>query len=244
MKPASIYLVLPFIALCSVLPGCATAPMTVPLLPQSDPAVEESYVIESGDVLAIKFYYAQDLSDVVTVRPDGMISLQLVDDVQAAGLTPQELDDQLTDLYRDQLPDRPDVSVIVQESAGRRVYITGEVEKPGELPLRSKMSLFQAISAAGGFKDTANKNTVLVIRQDQNGTPSVFRANLSTFNVASAEATSHVLLQPRDTVYVVKSGIAEANLAVDQYVRKLLLFNGLSIGAQAIYDINGNDNNF
>ncbi len=233
---------LSLLALCCAIPGCAGVPPTVPLLPQASP--DSFYTIEPGDVLAIKFYYAQELSDSVTVRPDGMISLQLVDDVQAAGLTPAELDDTLTDLYREQLPDQPDVSVIVQEFAGRRVYITGEVEKPGELPLRNNMSLLQAVSAAGGFKDTANKQTVLVVRQNDKSGTDVFRANLSSINIASPEGTGHVLLQPRDTVYVVKSGIAEANLAVDQYVRRLLMFNGVSLGAQAIYNINGNDNNF
>jgi polysaccharide biosynthesis/export protein len=197
------------------------------------------YRIAPGDVVDIKFFYTRDLNETVTVRPDGRISLQLVDDVLASGLTPSELDEKLTKLYRPKLTDTPDISVIVKEFEDQRIYVTGEVDKPGELKLRNKMTAFQAVTAAGGLKNTAAKDTVLVIRQKEDGISQVFKANFSDGNLTEgSEGSAHAHLQPRDTVYVPKSGIATANLFVDQYIHQMLMFNGVNVGVTGIYELN------
>ncbi len=223
-----------------LLAACAANYAQVMPLPADDAAGAAHYKIEPGDVLTVKFYYTKDLSESVTVRPDGMISLQLVDDVKAAGLTPAQLDEKLTDLYIDKIPDKPDISVIVREFSDNRIYVAGEVTRPGELGLKNKMTVLQAITAAGGFKDTANRHTILVVRQDENGLSNVYRLDLSGAGLANAAKDGSGVngrLRPRDTVFVVKSGIAEADLIMDQFVRQLLLFNGVSLGVMGTYEL-------
>jgi hypothetical protein len=107
-------------------------------------------VLGPGDVLDIKFRYADELNDNQTVRPDGKITLQMVDEVQAAGLTPLELDAKLTELYSKYLKD-PVISVVVRELVSQRVYVGGEVNKPGEVLLAGQLTALQAIMASGGF---------------------------------------------------------------------------------------------
>lgn len=229
--------------LCMPLYGCATNTENVAVLPIEDFSVAKDYKIEAGDELDVKFYYTQDLNDRVTVRPDGKISLQLVDDVKAEGRTPAYLDDVLTSLYTEKLPDKPDISVIVRSFGDQRVYVSGEVARPGELQLKNKMTILQAITAAGGFLNTAGRDAVLIVRQDDTGASHIYKANLTGEGIikGEAESSAHAQLMPRDTVFIVKSGIAEADLAVDQYVRQLLLFNGVSVGASGIYELNDAD---
>lgn len=227
---------------CSALSACSGVGHAPPIMAVQDFSEAQPYRIEPGDDLSIKFFYMQDLNESLTVRPDGMISLQLVDEVPAAGLTPSELDDTLTDLYRKKLPDEPEISVIVKDFGDQRIYVMGEVGKSGEYKLKNKMTVLQAIAAAGGFLNTANKDTVLVVRQDAQGKSFIYHANISNGNISSLkEGTAHAHLIPRDTIYVVKSGIATANLFMDQYVRQLLLFNGISLGGTAVYELNDAD---
>lgn len=225
-----------------LLASCAANYGTVKPLPVEDRirAVASDYKINPGDILDIKFYYTKDLDENVTVRPDGKISLQLVDDVKAAGLTPAELDARLTSLYADKIPDKPDLSVIVKASGDNRVYVAGEVARPGEFGLKNNMTVLQAVAAAGGFMNTANRHTVLVVRQDDDGLSNVYRVDLSGTSLVRGDkdesgVSAHLL--PRDTVFVVKSGIAEADLITDQFVRQLLLFNGISLGVTGTYEL-------
>ena len=88
------------------------------------------YTIAPGDQLDIKFFYNPELNETITVRPDGMISLQLIDEIQAAGLQPAELDQKLTDLYSSELR-KPVLTVIVRSFTRQRVYVGGEVTTPG-----------------------------------------------------------------------------------------------------------------
>ncbi len=199
------------------------------------------YRIEAGDMVDVKFFYSPDLNENVTVRPDGRISLQLIDDIMAEGLTGSELDEELTRRYTKLLPDKPDLSVIVKGFGDARIYVTGEVADPGEKPLKNRITAFQAVASAGGFRDTAARDTVLVIRQDRDGNSAVMRADLSDGNIAAKNGEAHVRLMPRDVVYVPKSGIAKADLFVDQHIRQLLLFNGISTGISGVYELNNKD---
>src|SRR5207245_9559148 len=113
---------------------------------------DPNYVIGSEDVLDVSVWKEPDLSRTVPVRPDGKISLPLLGDVKAEGLTPQELETkvqkQLATLVRD-----PHVTVIVHDVNGPRVYVTGMVGKPGAFPLRNTMGVLQALALAGGPPD-------------------------------------------------------------------------------------------
>ena len=128
----------------------------------------QTYVITIGDSLAIKFYKNPELNEDAIVRPDGMISLQLVDDVPAAGRTTAQLAADLKQRYAKELAD-PAIAVIVRNLVGNRVYIGGEVGKQGSIPLVGGMTVFQAIQEAGGFARTAHRKQVILIRRTPDG---------------------------------------------------------------------------
>jgi protein involved in polysaccharide export with SLBB domain len=178
-----------------------------------------SYVIQPGDELLINFYLNSEFDDTQIVRPDGKIALRLVGPVLAAGLTPQRLGQRLDELYSSELKS-PGASVQVKNMPSRQVFVQGQVSKPGAFPLEPGMSAVQAIAVAGGVTETAGSKAVL-IRRDVCGVPSA-----SKIDLASAEGSTgvgdDVALQPRDVIVVPRSGIANLDLWVQQYIRGVL----------------------
>lgn len=192
----------------------------------------------------VKFFYSPDLDETVAVRPDGRISLRLVDDVAAAGLTPLELDHDLTARYAKKLPEKPDLSVILRGFENQRIYVTGDIRTPGEYPLKSGLDVMQAITTAGGFLETARPDFVLLIRKTVGGPAKVYRVNMSDPMLdPEKDGGSLALLAPTDVIYVPRSGVAQANLFVDQYIRKLLFLNTINLGVSGIYELNDASNN-
>jgi protein involved in polysaccharide export with SLBB domain len=185
------------------------------------------YTIAPGDQLDIKFFYNPELNETITVRPDGMISLQLIDEIQAAGLKPADLDSKLTDLYSRELR-KPVLTVIVRSFTRQRIYVGGEVNTPGLIVLPAGMTTLQAIFQSGGFKETADPSETLVIRKGENGKPVPMRVDLAA--VMDADGGSDFQLQPDDIVFVPKSAIANANKFIDEYINGLLMFRGWSFG--------------
>jgi polysaccharide export outer membrane protein len=117
------------------------------------------------DVVEVSVWKEPELSRTVPIRPDGKITLPLIGDVKAEGLTPAELEDhvqkQLVSLVRD-----PHVTVIVHDVNGQRVYVTGMVGHPGAFPLRNSMNVLQALALAGGLAEFADRDTIRVLRAD------------------------------------------------------------------------------
>jgi len=187
------------------------------------PPTPPPYQIEVGDQIQVRFYRNPELDQLVIVRPDGYVSLPFVDDVKVVGLTPQEVDKQLTLRYRGELA-VPDVSVIMAGYGQQRLYIGGEIASPGEKPFVGGLSLYEAIDQAGGFRDTAHRRQVIVIRRNADGIP-VGHA----FDMRQVEHGTHpdqdVALQALDIIYVPRSKIASVNLFVEQYVRNLIPIN-------------------
>lgn len=215
---------------------------TISSLPILQPSDYPEYILQPGDNLDIKFFYSPDLNDNITVRPDGNISLQLIDDVQAAGLTVQELDNRLTRKYRGKLPEGADVSVIVKDFSDERIYITGEIARPGEYPLKHKLTILQAVAAAGGFNDSAKRDAVLVIRQQEEDAPKVFLAQLQDDDLLKmGDGGTYNMLSPRDIIVIPKSNVSKVDLFMDQYVRDILRFNGFSAGVSGVYELNNKD---
>ena len=188
----------------------------------------QEYFIQPGDKLDIKFFYNPELNETVSVRPDGKISLQLVDDVQAAGLTPSQLDEFLTQKYAKELR-KPVVTVIVISFTGQAVYVGGEVNSQGLIDLTVGMTPLQAVINAGGFKETAMPEGAIIIRKDKDNRPIPVRVDLKNALYGS-DSGPDIQLQPHDIVYVPMSAIAEANKFVKQYIQDLLLFRGVSLG--------------
>jgi len=162
--------------------------------------VEPPYVIGPDDVLSIVFWKDKDLSVDVTVRPDGKISLPLLNDVQAQGRTPDELRDALKVAAQAYLED-PNPTVIVKEIKSRRVFITGQVEKPGPYPLTGDMTVLQLIAMAGGMREFADGSNITIMRKGADGSmqtlPFNYRDVLKRKNLRQ-----NVQLKPGDTIVV------------------------------------------
>lgn len=158
------------------------------------------YIIQSGDQLDIRFFYNPELDETVTVRPDGKISLRLVDEVQAAGETSVGLRGSLTEKYAKELK-QPVITVMVKTFSIQRVYVGGEVNRQGFVDLIPGMSPLQAVIDAGGLKPTANARSVLLIRKGPGNVPIQVRLNLK--NAINGSATENAIqLLPQDVIYV------------------------------------------
>lgn len=175
--------------------GCAHSPQVA-----EEEAPEPTFRIGREDVLDIAVWRDPDLSRTVPVRPDGMISLPLLGDVQAAGQTTDELARKLRQDLAPFIQD-PRVSVIVREVNSTRVYVTGEVAQPGAYALRGRMSLVQAIALAGGFSDFADREGIRIIRAGEPGDGAIMRVRYSDLLREDAERRG-LHLRPGDTVVV------------------------------------------
>jgi polysaccharide export outer membrane protein len=167
--------------------------------PAAGTPVPDDYVIGPQDMLSIVFWHEKDMSADVAVRPDGKISLPLLNDVQAAGLTPVELRDRLTEASKKYLED-PSVTVVVKEMNSRKVFITGQVAKPGPYPLTSATTVLQLISMAGGLQEYADSKKILIIRAE-NGRQVSYPFNYKDV-VSRKNLSQNILLKPGDTVIV------------------------------------------
>jgi polysaccharide biosynthesis/export protein len=183
--------------------AAALAPTTTPAAPAAvvPPAVTPppDYVIGAEDLLSIVYWRDKDMSAEVTVRPDGKISLPLLNDLQAAGLTPDQLRDRLVAESKRFIED-PNVTVVVRQINSRKVFITGEVNKPGPYPLSGPTTVLQLIAVAGGLRDYADEKNIVIVRTE-NGRQASYRFNYK--DVASRKNLGqNIALKPGDTVIV------------------------------------------
>ena len=141
------------------------APQEAPgKLDANPPSVDpHTYSIGSGDILFIRVWREMDFTGPYPVRPDGKITIPLVGDMQATGLTPERLGEQLKQALAEYI-NSPDVSVSLQQVNSKKFYVTGEVTRPGEYTLLQPTRVFEALSNASGFRDFANKKKIVIIR--------------------------------------------------------------------------------
>lgn len=154
---------------------CAVVFLSVGCM-KKQPAVVEKATVQSKDfllgpedVLEITVWRNADLSRTTVIRPDGMISMPLIGDVRASGLTANQLADQISKRLAE-YKERPTVAVSVKEVNSYIIYVLGEVTKPGKYQLKTYTTVLQAISMAGGFTPFASKNRMQVVRNSRNGT--------------------------------------------------------------------------
>jgi len=167
---------------------------------QTKGATEDpSYVIGAEDVLIVNVWKEAEVSRTVPVRPDGKISLPLLNDVQAAGLTPQQLAGSIRDGLK-KFVSEPEVTVIVSAVNSRRVYVMGEVTHPGPFPLQGGMTVLQALASAGSFTQFANIKGIYVLRTE-NGKQVRYPFNYKAV-VKGQNQTQNLELKPGDTVVV------------------------------------------
>ena len=163
-------------------------------------AVAPDYVIGADDVLSIMFWRDKDLSaPEVVVRPDGMVTLPLLNDVQAAGRTPEQLGNAIREAARKYVED-PNPTVIVKEIKSRRVFITGRIEKPGPYPLNGKTTILQLIAMAGGLREYVDGKDISLMRSEQ-GKQSVYAFNYQDV-VKKKYLHQNIELKPGDVVVV------------------------------------------
>ena len=157
--------------------------------------------LSPGDTLDIRFFYTPELNTIQTIRPDGMIALQLVGEITAQGKTPEALQEDLLSLYSTHIS-QLDVTVIITEYSNRRVYVGGQVLAPGSVPMPGKMTVLEALILAGGVNvNVASYKNVVVIRH-VNG--KWIGVKLDLTQLMQGEESVPYYLQPLDIVYVPK----------------------------------------
>ncbi|OLB44468.1 MAG: hypothetical protein AUI04_00300 [Candidatus Rokubacteria bacterium 13_2_20CM_2_64_8] len=169
-------------------------------MPSGTP-IPSDYVIGPGDVLQISVWKNDTLSRVVPVRPDGKISMPLLHDVSAAGLTAMQLRDKISRALAEFLPN-PEVAVAVTDVRSMRVSVLGEVQKPGVLELRGTTTILEAIAMAGGFRDFASPSKITVIRTDAGGQTQKIRFNYNRAVSNGSSDEKNLVLKPGDVVVV------------------------------------------
>src|SRR5215470_2761043 len=175
-----------------LLAGCAHEQTATPAA-----TAEEPYRIGKEDVLDVSVWRDPDLSRTLPVRPDGFITLPMVGEVQAEGRTTVELEQDIANRLQKYIQ-APRVTVMVREVNSARVYVTGEVQKPGAFPLRGQVTVLQALAMAGGLTEFADRNGMMVIRANNGPRIPVRYSDLVERRVQGADFP----LQPGDTVVV------------------------------------------
>jgi polysaccharide biosynthesis/export protein len=196
-------------------------------MPQS--TATSPLVLVPGDEVDVRFRYWPEFDDVQVIRPDGKISLQLVQGVDAAGKTPEELQAQLIELYADKIRD-PDIVVIVRNLVNQKIYVGGEVQQPGLFDLRGRMTALEAIMLAGGFDtESAHLRNVVLIRHIDGER---YAGAIDMRAALRDPESSSVMLQQNDIVFVPRTKIIQANQFVDQYFNQMVpitVLQGMSL---------------
>ncbi|HEU0119474.1 MAG TPA: polysaccharide biosynthesis/export family protein [Bryobacteraceae bacterium] len=177
-----------------------------------------AYTLEAGDDIEIRFHYNPEFNERAVIRPDGIIAMPLIGELQVAGLAPSQLSKLLEEKYAAEAK-QPKVLVQVRNYANRRIFVGGEVMRPGPFVLAGKQTIMGALMEAGGLLRTADRGKVTLIRRTASG-PEMRTIALKAAKSAAPEAAS-IALEPFDLIVVNRSGIAKANQVVDQYIRSM-----------------------
>jgi len=177
----------PILALCLAVAPCLGAQQAAPASkqePAAQPAKSEvvtpakamaalpasvdphSYILGSDDVISVRVWREADLSGTMTVRPDGKVTMPLINEVKAAGLTPAQLGEQIAAALA-KFVNNPQVEVSVEAVRSTRYFIAGMINRPGAYPLATPTTIFEALTMAGGFQEFANKKNIMIIRGDK-----------------------------------------------------------------------------
>jgi polysaccharide export outer membrane protein len=160
----------------------------------------DEFVIGPGDVLAINVWKETDISKVIPVRSDGRISLPLIGELQSSGLTPKQLEAEITKRLKDYVAD-PSVTVVVQEIRSQKINVLGMVARPGSYAITSSLTVLDAVALTGGFRDFAKQKSIYVLRQSADGTQARLPFNYKQV-IKGVNSAQNVKLLPGDTVVV------------------------------------------
>jgi len=204
--------------------GCAHrraggTPPAAALLPPPVREAGPTYRIQLGDELDVKFIFQPDMNEHVPVRPDGRISLPAAGEIAVVGMTPSDLERLIVERSSAHLRN-PEVSVIVTKLGEQRVYIGGEVTRPGYVVLAADMTPLQAVLQCGGFKKSAKLESVLLLTPGTDGKFNAARVDMG--QVIERGVPERVRLHPNDVVFVPATWISDMDDVVDAYVRGLI----------------------
>jgi polysaccharide export outer membrane protein len=158
------------------------------------------YLIGPNDILNIYVWREDELTQDVTVMPDGRITFPLIGEILAKGQTVTGLKEIITEKLKD-FVSTPEVTVIIRESRSRRIYTIGKLNQPGPYTLEPDMTVLQALSMAGGFTEWADTKYVLVIRRQEGGGETQYRFNYQEY-ISGKSLEQNILLEPNDTIVV------------------------------------------
>jgi polysaccharide export outer membrane protein len=185
---------------CQILPGCGPS-----LIQHREYETPAGFLLGPEDVLEITVWKNPDLSRTTSIRPDGLISIPIIGDVQAAGLTADALAHRISDRLKQFVAGSPAVSVSVRDLNSYSIFVLGEVTKPGKFQAKSYVTLLQAISMAGGFTEYAKKNKLQVVRIRPNGDHKVHELRIPVRYddlLAGNGEPGNIILLSGDTVVV------------------------------------------
>lgn len=171
------------------------APVAVPSMPTAAPVDPKTYVIGPEDILLVRVWREPELSSAVQVRPDGKITMQLIGELHAAGLTPEELKNKIVEALQEVII-KPDVFVSLQSVQSRKFYITGEVNRSGSFPLVVPMTILEALTNTGGFREFANTKKISILRKGK-----TLKFNYNDV-IKGKNMQQNVLVEPGDYIYV------------------------------------------
>ena len=180
-------------------PGNSSVASPAPPQIPTGVAAPPDYLIGADDVLQIIFWREKDMSVEAAVRPDGKISLPLINEIQAAGLTPEQLRANITQAAP-KFSEDPTVAVVIKIINSRKVFITGQINKPGPYPLMQPLTVLQLITTAGGVLEFADAENIGIVRT-VNGKPTRFRFNYKEVSKGK-KLEQNIELKPGDQVIV------------------------------------------
>jgi protein involved in polysaccharide export with SLBB domain len=221
----SITTIATLMTIATLLAGCASneargpAAFVMPAAPQE----QGEYILQPGDAIDVSFYFHPDNNQAnLLVRPDGKIYLPLIGEVQAAGLTAPQVAEAITKRSAVNLRD-PKVAVNVRTLNPTRVFIGGEVFKPGFVTYTPGLTAVQATMQVGGWKDTANLEEVVLLQKTSEGSNEYRPSKINLGKVVElGDTKADIVLGPSDVLVFPKTGIAKANLWVQQYIINLI----------------------
>lgn len=204
----------------AIIVGCGTKPH--PSTPSEEDAIvfpeRPAYKIAFGDLISIRFFYYPNYNIDVPVRPDGVVTIPLVGEVKAEGMSPSELEDVIRSKYAEVLVE-PEVSVIVSGFAAQRVFVFGEVIHPGALTYSGAMTILDAIANAGGHLPTAKLGSVILMRRKEDGSYAGKKVDVG--KMLKSEKPEVVYVMPQDIIYVPMTEIAKVNVFVTQFFDRI-----------------------
>jgi polysaccharide export outer membrane protein len=228
-KSLSLGCLIASLSLLPLLGGCASSsPRTdIPVATGDHPPVAvladhlEPYRLQVGDTVQVKMLLNPELDEDVQVRPDGMVSTSVAQDVPAYGKTAGELQQGLIKAYKKYLKN-PEMTVVVKSFAPSKVYVMGEVSSPGEMvSVGPNMTLMQALARAGGIKNSGDEKNVLIYRRGAGEKPQVFRVDYENLT-RGGDPTKDVRLASYDVVFVPRTAVADAYKSYQQSVQQFL----------------------